>query len=127
MAPVASTGDEGRALELVNRERANAGLGPLQLSDGARSVARTWSAFMASQGLDHNPDLSGDLARAGITTWRNIGENVGYGNDVGQIHAAFMASRSHRANILKAAYSHVGIGTARSNGVLWITMDFVGY
>jgi len=126
-APVANSRDEERALELVNRERADAGLGPLQISQGARSVARAWSAHMVSTGLHHNPDLTGDLERAGVTGWRIAGENVGRGGDIGQIHAAFMASRTHRDNILKGAYSHVGIGVVRSGSTVWITMDFVGY
>jgi len=125
--PAASSRDEERALELVNRERAGAGLAPLQISQGARSVARAWSTHMASTGLDHNPDLTGDLERAGVTDWRTAGENVGRGGDIDQIHAAFMASSSHRANILKGAYSHVGIGVVRSGSTVWITVNFVGY
>ena len=127
MTPAATSSEEGRALELINRERANVGLGPLQLDDGARAVARSWSAQMASSGLAHNPDLVGDLERAGVIDWRTIGENVGHGSDVDQVHGAFMASRTHRANMLQGAYSHVGIGIVRGGGTLWITMDFVGY
>lgn len=81
---------------------------------------------MAGTGLAHNPDLGGDLARAGVTSWSTIGENVGYGGSVDQIHGMFMGSAGHRANILKGAYSHVGIGVVRSGGTVWITLDFVG-
>jgi uncharacterized protein YkwD len=124
--PAPQGGDEARALQLINQERAGAGLPPLQPSAGARSVARSWSAHMAGTGLAHNPDLSGDLARAGVTTWSTIGENVGYGGSVDQIHGMFMGSSGHRANILKAAYSLVGIGVVRDGGTVWITLDFVG-
>jgi len=82
---------------------------------------------MAGHGLAHNPDLSGDLARAGITGWTSIGENVGYGSSVDQVHQSFMGSSGHRANILKASYSHVGIGVVASGGTAWVTLDFVGY
>ena len=125
--PAPNGGDEGRALQLINQERASAGLPALQMSGGARTVARAWSAQMASSGMAHNPDLSGDLARAGVTGWMTIGENVGYGGSVDGIHAMFMGSSGHRANILKAAYSQVGIGVVRSGGTVWVTLDFVGY
>jgi uncharacterized protein YkwD len=82
---------------------------------------------MAGSGLGHNPDLGGDLERAGITSWRSCGENVGYGGDVNQVHAAFMASASHRANILNPAYSQVGIGVVHSGERVWVTIDFVGF
>ena len=119
--------DEARALQLVNSERAEAGVAPLQLSGGARSVARTWSAHMAGSGLDHNPDLSGDLQRAGVTGWRSIGENVGEGGSVDQVHSMFMGSGGHRSNILGSGFSQVGIGVVRAGGKVWVTMDFVGY
>ncbi len=116
---------EARAVQLVNDERARAGLAPLQLSAGARSVGRGWSDQMATAGLGHNPDLGGDLDRAGVG-WRTIGENVGYGGSVDQIQSMFMASAGHRANILSADYTAVGIGVVVSGDVVWLTMDFVG-
>jgi len=82
---------------------------------------------MAGHGLSHNPNLSADLGRAGVTGWRAIGENVGYNGSVDRAHAAFMASQGHRDNILNAGYSHVGIGVVRSGSTVWITMNFVGY
>jgi uncharacterized protein YkwD len=111
----------------VNQERAESGLAPLALSTGARSVAREWSAHMAANGMGHNPDLAGDLRRAGVTGWRTIGENVGYGGSVDHLHGMFMGSAGHRDNILKAAYTHVGIGVVRQGGTVWITMAFVGF
>jgi uncharacterized protein YkwD len=126
-APPSNAGEEARALALINGERANAGLPPLQISSGARSVARAWSGHMAGSGLAHNPDLSGDLARAGVTGWRTIGENVGYSSSVDRVHQLFMESSGHRANILKAGYTQVGIGVVHGGGKVWVTLDFVGY
>jgi uncharacterized protein YkwD len=125
--PAPDVNDEARALQLVNGERAKAGLAPLQLSGGATSVARTWAINMAGSGLSHNPDLSGDLQRAGVTGWASCGENVGYGGSVDQVHALFMGSQGHRDNILNGGYSQVGIGVVRSGGKVWVTMDLVGY
>ncbi len=123
--PPADGGDEARALALVNGERAKAGVAALQLSGGARSVAREWSGHMAAHGMSHNPDLGGDLGRAGIG-WRSIGENVGYGGSVDHVHGMFMGSGGHRANILKSTFTHVGIGVVRSGSQVWVTMVFYG-
>ena len=111
----------------MNGERAKAGVAPLQLSAGARTVARRWSSHMAAHGMSHNPNLSGDLAGVGVTGWHTIGENVGYGSSVSQVHGMFMASGGHRANILKAGYTHMGIGVVHSGSRVWVTMVFVGY
>jgi uncharacterized protein YkwD len=126
--PTNASGAEARALQLLNGERASAGMAALRLSGGASSVARSWSGAMASgAGLSHNPDLSGALARAGIGAWRRIAENVGQGSSVDQVHGLFMASSGHRANMLGAGYSEVGIGVVDSGGRVWVTLDFVGY
>ncbi|MFL6206638.1 MAG: CAP domain-containing protein [Acidimicrobiales bacterium] len=118
---------EARALQLVNAERAQAGVPPLQLNTAARSVARTWSEHMAAGGLSHNPDLSGDLNRAGVTGWTTCGENVGYSEDVDGVHALFMASPGHRAHMLDPAFLQVGIGVVHAAGKTWVTMDLVAY
>ena len=82
---------------------------------------------MSVSELAHNPDVGGALRRAGVTGWTSWAENVGYGGSVEQVHTLFMGSSGHRANILKPAYSQVGIGVVRSGGRVWVTIDFVGY
>jgi uncharacterized protein YkwD len=110
----------------VNGERAGAGVRGLSVNGGAASVAQSWSAHMARNGMSHNPDLGGDLDRAGVA-WRSYAENVGYGSSVDQVHSMFMGSGGHRANILNGAYSEVGIGVVHSGGKVWVTIVFVGY
>ena len=112
-------------MDLINEERTRAGLAPLQLSSATASVGRGWSDQMVTDGLAHNPDLGAELDRAGVA-WQTIGENVGYGSSVDQIHAMFMGSETHRANILSADYTRVGVGVIVSGGRVWLTMDFVG-
>jgi uncharacterized protein YkwD len=124
---VAAPDSEARALQLLNGERARAGLPPLRLNSGATSVARAWSTAMSVRKLAHNPNLSRDLGQAGVTGWAAAGENVGDGTSADQLHALFMASSGHRANILSSQFSEVGIGAVMSGGKLWLTMDFVGW
>lgn len=123
--PVANGGDEARALQLVNQARAAQGLPALRVSGGAQGVARAWSGHMAGAGLSHNPDLGGDLSRAGVA-WRAIAENVGYGGSVDAVHGMFMGSSGHRNNILNPAYSQIGVGVVRQGGTVWVTLVFVG-
>ena len=41
--------------------------------------------------------------------------------------AGFMGSPPHRANILSASYTGIGIGAYRdARGVWWVTQDFLG-
>jgi hypothetical protein len=84
-------------------------------------VARRHATRMAERGVVfHNPAL-GDEVQA----WDVVGENVGAGNDVGQLHAAFMASKVHRDEILFAGYREVGVGVAyAADGRLFVTQVF---
>jgi uncharacterized protein YkwD len=54
------------------------------------------------------------------------GENVGVGSTVDSLQDAFMASPPHRENILRTAFDHVAIGTARVDGHMWVTVIFYG-
>jgi uncharacterized protein YkwD len=71
--------------------------------------------------LYHTPGWR--LARR-VTRWRVLGENVGVGNTVLPLQQAFLASPSHRANVLSKTFVHLGVGTKRKNGRLWVTVVF---
>lgn len=126
-AMVSPSAPEAQVLSLINGERARQGLPPLQLNGAAMSVARSWTSYMAAHTLDHNPNLVGDLARAGVGDWRWIGENVGQAQSVDQVYATFLGSPMHRANILGAHFSQVGIGVATNGDQVFVTMDFLGW
>lgn len=128
LAPsVAPSAAEAQVLALINAERAGAGLPALRLTAGAASVARAWTAHMAAHALDHNPNLVGDLAQAGVGDWRWIAENVGQGHSVDQVHAMLMGSPMHRANVLGIQFSQVGIGVATNGDQVFVTLDFLGW
>src|SRR5688572_14014590 len=66
-------------VDAINQLRASKGLGPLMVDSRLVSVARTWSANMAStKNLAHNPSLASQAP----SDWTKLGENVGYGPDV---------------------------------------------
>jgi uncharacterized protein YkwD len=116
---------EGRIVELVNVERAKAGLRPLTVSPCADRYAHEWSASMAASGqLVHRSDLGAVMTACGA---RAIGENIAYGTvTADEMMAMWMGSTGHRANILNASYTHIGVGIARtSTGRVYGTQNFL--
>lgn len=55
-----------------------------------------------------------------------VAENVGMGPDVRTVFDRFMASPSHRDNILNPRLTQVGVGVVAGGGSLWVTVDFRG-
>ena len=107
-------------LNVLNQERASRGVPPLHVSTDLERVAQSWSDEMARTGvLRHNPRLESD-----VPNWWSVGENVGMGGDMPDIEQAFWNSPDHRANILDARYTDVGIATAYSDNRIWITVVF---
>ncbi len=122
LAPAASAAShESELLALMNSARAEAGLGPVTVHSDLTDDAVAWSQHMFSQGaLSHNPNL------ASVTTgWDKLGENVGLGPTIGSLHDAFMASSSHRGNVL-GDYEYVGVAVvAETPTKLWATVVFM--
>lgn len=104
----------------IGAERAGRGLGALTVAADLTAVARRHAARMAAEGrLYHNPNLATD-----VTGYRVVGENVGDGGSVADIHAAFMASATHRRQILRPGYREVGVGVVQAGELLWVTEVF---
>jgi hypothetical protein len=118
----ASTYDfEAQFVAKMNAARQSSGLAPYSVASDLVSIARNHSAQMASQqSLYHNPSLTSQ-----VQNWQAVGENVGEGPSVSDIHTAFMNSPEHRANILDHDFTQVGVGVAvDKNGIIWVTEDF---
>ena len=116
--------DERRARRLVNVSRDAHDLAPLQADAQLSKLARKHSRKMAGQHeLFHRSDLSAGLA--GIT-WSLVGENVGVGENVRQVHKAFMNSAPHRHNLLNPSFDEIGVGVVDREGRSWVTLIFLG-
>ena len=103
-----------RLFELINAERAKAGLAALTFDPELAAVALRHSEDMrANDFVSHVSPTAGStedrLLRAGIVTGL-AAENVGKGYAPDEIHRGFMDSPGHRAAILLAGATHVGIG-----------------
>lgn len=115
-----------RILELINRERAQAGLASLALDGEVTEIALRWSREMALAGrIGHNDAYftSESMSRLNAST---VGENVAFASSVDEIHSLLMESPPHRANILSPKYRLVGVGAVRtSTGDVYLTEDFL--
>ncbi|EIT85792.1 hypothetical protein A374_08154 [Fictibacillus macauensis ZFHKF-1] len=108
------TADEKQMLNSVNKERAKAGVKPLVADMKLTKMARVKAQDMISNNyFDHNSPKYGspfDMMKKFGITYRTAGENLAGNATVAKAHTALMNSAGHRANILKAGYTKVGIG-----------------
>lgn len=118
---------ENQMHALVNQTRGARGLGPVENDDALRWMARRQSSAMTARGvIFHNSSLAQDADQASLP-WVALGENVGKGPSVESIQAAFLASPTHLANIVKADYNALGVGgTADPQTILYFTQVFAG-
>jgi hypothetical protein len=123
VAAIADAGEENQFLSAINSSRASAGLAPLAMSSGLQTYARSHSLDMANAGSIYH-STGAQLGAAAGSGWTNLGENVGRGPDVSSLHAAFMGSSGHKANIL-GDYNYVGIGTTSKDGYIYVTAVFM--
>ena len=119
----ADSATEGQFLSKINASRSAAGLAPLTTNGNLQSYARSHSAEMANADKIYHSTASQLRAAAG-SGWTALGENVGRGQSPDSLHAKFMESPGHRANIL-GDYNQVGIGTVSSGPYLYVTVVFM--
>ena len=127
------TGDilpqEAAVVELVNQQRAAYGLQPLTISAVLCRKARMKSQDMAqNRYFDHNSPTYGspfDMMRSLGISYRSAGENIAMGYSTAQaVMQGWMNSEGHRANILSASFTTIGVGYV-ANGNYW-TQWFIG-
>ena len=114
-----------RLLTLLNGERAAAGLAPFTMRADVTEIAVGWTSTMAGSGhLAHNDAYFTRETRTRLGA-RLLGENVAYDGSIDAAHRALMASPPHRANILDARFTVIGIGAEQRDRTWWVTEDFV--
>ena len=105
---------EASMLQLINRERAAAGLKPLAPDPELTEVARRHSADMFARGYFAHVTPEGrdpfDRMRAANVHFVTAGENLALAPTLPIAHTGLMNSPGHRANILNPDFGRVGIG-----------------
>jgi uncharacterized YkwD family protein len=115
--------------DLVNQERAKAGLKPLKINAELSRVARFKSADMHDRKyFDHTSPTYGDpfkMIKSFGISYKSAGENIAYGQKTPkEVMDAWMNSSGHKANILNSGYTEIGIGYV-ADGSYW-TQQFIG-
>ncbi len=115
-----------RLLQLINADRARAGLQPLVSRKDVASIAVSFSRRMAGEGnVRHNQDYlsQGSLVKLDAVS---VGENVSRTASVERAHVALMNSPHHRDNILSPRFRVVGVGVVRDGANnIYVTQDFL--
>ncbi len=110
---VASMAEE-EAMQLVNEERIEMGLPPLEFDSQLRRMAREHSREMLSLGyFSHtSPDGRGPVERALELGYQfeAIAENIALAPSLGIAHRGLMRSEGHRDNVLSLEFTKLGIG-----------------
>lgn len=119
-----------RVVDLVNQERAKVGLAPLSVSRPAASAALVRSKEIEGTFSHTRPNgssFSTALTEQGVN-YRSAGENIAWGQKTPeQVMNAWMNSAGHRANILNAKFTAIGVGCYRNAaGVYYWTQLFIG-
>src|SRR5262245_2225102 len=136
----AAVGLELQVINLVNAQRAANGLPPLranlQLGWAAKQHSTNMAAWSNTIGLNaamqHTlygtvmPTVSSRLDTAGYASYTAWGENIAYGFTTAQaVVTAWMNSPGHRANILSATFTEIGVALAtNAQGVIYWTQEF---
>ena len=120
---------ESKVLELVNVERQKNGLSALKMDTALSNVARKKSEDMKAKNyFSHTSPTYGspfDMMKQFGISYRTAGENIAMGQRTPQeVVTAWMNSPGHRANILNANFTHLGVGYVAS-GNYWTQM-FIG-
>jgi uncharacterized protein YkwD len=119
---------EQALFDAANRERTARRLAPLKWSAALASAARAHARRMAqANALSHQfsgeMDLGTRVRVAGVR-FRAVAENVAQGPSAAVIHAQWMNSPPHRANLLDPELDSIGIAVAERNGQLFAVQDF---
>jgi len=120
---------EAEVIRLVNEIRRQNGLSALKSNWELSRVARYKSQDMRDRGyFSHNSPTYGtpfQMIKAFGLSYRTAGENIAKGYSTPQsVVNGWMNSSGHRANILNASYTQIGVGYVAS-GHYWTQM-FIG-
>lgn len=126
---IQDTSTEQEILKLVNAERSKVGVKPLTLNWELSRVAKFKSEDMRdNKYFSHTSPTYGspfDMIKSFGISYSAAGENIAAGQKTSdEVMKAWMNSSGHKANILNANYTQLGVGkaTGGSYGTYWTQM-----
>ncbi len=123
-------GLEEQVVALVNKERQSKGLKPLAINWEVARVARYKSNDMRDRNyFNHTSPTYGspfDMLKKFNIVYSTAGENIAKGQKTAQaVMTAWMNSEGHRANILNASFTEIGVGYSAGGGSTYWTQMFI--
>lgn len=120
---------EQQVIDLINEIRVKNGLSPLTENTALSRCAKAKSQDMHDKRyFSHQSPTYGspfDMMKQFGITYRTAGENIAMGQTTPQaVVNAWMNSEGHRANILNASFTQIGMGYV-ADGHYW-TQQFIG-
>jgi uncharacterized protein YkwD len=120
---------EQKILELMNAKRTEAGLKPLTMDNTLIQVARYKSDNMIQNNFFSHTNPDGTKWTNWLQTigykYTTSGENIAYNTyDPVELFNQWWNSPGHRANMMNASYTKVGIGVIHGNGKYMGTQTF---
>jgi uncharacterized protein YkwD len=125
---------EAALIHAINAERTPRGLVPLRVDLRLEQAARAKSSEMLRTGTFAHGDVRARLVRFGArgpTYGENLAWASGSNTSATRIVRMWMESPGHRANILRAAFTRIGLGRlvgpfAGYGSAAVVTADFAG-
>ncbi|MFJ7826405.1 CAP domain-containing protein [Psychrobacillus sp. NPDC096623] len=123
------TSEIQQVVDLTNKERAKAGLKALQIDTKLTQSAQAKSQDMKNKNyFSHTSPTYGspfDQMKSMGITYKSAAENIAMGQRSPQeVVEGWMNSPGHKANIMNASFTHIGVGLSDS-GYYW-TQQFIG-
>jgi len=123
------TDEEKKLAELINNERIQRKLSPLEIDQRLSNLAETKALDMKENNyFSHNSPTYGSpfdmMKKVGIS-YSLAGENIATNSNIIKAHYSLMNSDGHRANILNPYYNKLGIGIVTNkegNGIIIVEM-----
>lgn len=120
---------EQQVVDLVNKERAAAGLTALKANTKLADVAEKKAEDMRDKNyFSHTSPTYGspfDMMKQFGITYKSAGENIAKGQKTPQsVMNGWMNSQGHKENILSSKYTEIGVGyvTDNSGNTYWVQM-----
>lgn len=125
------SGPERSLVRAMNGVRAEHGLAPLRLDVRLEGAARAHSADMLRRQYFSHASFTWRM-RSSRAAGPTFGENLAWGpTSAAWVVSAWLASPTHRANLLRPGFHRVGVGAIAGSfegraGALVVTADFAG-
>jgi uncharacterized protein YkwD len=117
--------DRRLTIDLINLSRGQNRVPLLRENGELNTKADAW----ASQMRDRCQISHSRLADGAPSGWQKLGENVGRGGTISQVHLAYLNSPGHRRNILDPAFNQVGAaavyGTCNGHRMVFTVQVFM--